>query len=100
MKPFTLEEANDIVEDFEDVIGTAFGNSFDAPDITYVIAAPFDSSLHIPFIEAYHNKTHYNYSEEGEYDVLVIAMAEEGVEIYQNIREYVKAHGINYHFPA
>lgn len=81
-KPFTYEQAEEICEDFEDLVDTELvidGNKY------FV-----DKLLIVPF----------NSEQEG-YDVLFVASFTEDPNntITQTIRDYITNNGVNYNFP-
>ena len=102
--PYTREEATEITEDFEDLIGTEIVMGDPATEIMYVALAPASFENHKDYAETYHQKIMadpgYVYESRGNlYDVAVI-IGEPGHFTLKNIRDYVAEAGIPYNFPA
>jgi len=105
--PFTLEEATDIAEDFEDLIDTDFamGNSL-VYEVNNVVVSPYEEEDKTKFAAYYHEtkdaqialKTYMG----NEYDVIVFAYDIDDVTnyIFTDIRTFVEQRGINYAFPG
>jgi len=102
--PLTLEKANDIIEDFEDLIETEFTFQSAVYEINHVLVTPFSNEDKRTFLLAYANTSDAAKALEfytgADYDVMVIAhkMTGEKEVIARTIREYVTQHGINYNF--
>ena len=104
--PFTLEEATEIADDFEDLEDTefSFGEST-AYMVHKVIIAPFGNQERAEFIAQYESTRNGKQSLEAytgnEYEVLLVAadLADEERLVYLHIREFVAEKGIKYSFP-
>jgi hypothetical protein len=105
-QPFNLATAQDICEDFEDLIDTEIG--FGSSVVLYidnVLVCPFDENIRQKFAECYH-QTHNaaqamsEYSG-NDYDVMVFATHPEEPKgyTYMDIRTFVEQTGISYNFP-
>ncbi len=106
--PFTLEEAIDIQEDFEDLVDTDFKPDASSPvfEITNVLVCPFNDHDKKLFADR------YNLAKEDEdplsaytgteYDVIVFALnlVDESNYIYIDIRSFAERMGINYTYPG
>jgi hypothetical protein len=102
LKPLTLDQATEIAEDFEDLIGTALGDLKNDPDITHVVIGPYNADELPAFIFDLHLRgssgSYHNSADE--YDVWVIVMNEDGTaDECIAIREYISTRGIYYNFP-
>ena len=104
--PFTLEEAEEICEDFEDLIDTEFkvGTS-PLLLVEDVVIAPFSEAEKNSFVESYSDTRN---AEEalglytgGDYDVVLITSADEADSTfsYIDIRTFANLRGIKYSFP-
>lgn len=101
-KPFTLEQAIEIAEDFEDLVDTELNNR---PPIDYVTIGPANLTIEDEaFFNAVkempaHRDSYTHHS--NEYDVYIIWMsADLGITEMTDIRTLVEANGIQYNFPA
>lgn len=104
--PFSLEDAHEIAEDFEDLIDTDFNIG---KGLTYfidnVLVCPHNPDDQKLFLSNYH----YSKNKEGsldfykgnEFDVVVLAYDIDDETNYTSIdiRTYVEHRGINYNFP-
>lgn len=100
--PFTLEEAIDIAEDFEDLIGTELNRM---PPITYVAVGPYDLGMepgYIQIIDSNAGNSEFQYSYSGDdYDVYVIwTKPDSDTDEIIDIRTIAQAIGIPYKFPS
>lgn len=106
MAAFTLEEAQEIREDFEDLEGTELIIHTDEAlscEVEHVAVAPFDREDCDVFLEAYNTNNNpteaLNVYNGADYDVIIIARSENNELIIQRIREYIEANGVRYNFP-
>ncbi len=106
MAAFTLEEAQEIREDFEDLEGTELIIHTEEAlrcEVEYVAVAPFDREDCDVFLEAYNTNNNpteaLNVYNGADYDVIIIARSENNELIIQRIREYIEANGVRYNFP-
>jgi len=105
--PFTLEEATDIAEDFEDLIDTDFavGNSL-VFEVNNVLVCPYDDDEKKKFAVHYHDTKDgqiFLKSYKGsEYDVIVFAYDIDDITSYSytDIMTFTEQRGINYTFPG
>ena len=99
LKPLTLEQAAEIADDFEDLIGSCI-QGFDSPEITHVVVGPFNREQFPDFLQnnVFANELAYE-NPENEYDVLVIAVNNSELEAVEYIRDYISSRGIRYNFP-
>jgi len=108
--PFSFEEAEEICEDFEDLIDTEF--TLPSADksavflIDAVVVCPFGEQDKLKFIEYYHRVKDaaaslgdYNGDE---YDVILLfsSAAGEANNSYLGIRKFAVEQGIKYNFPS
>ena len=105
--PFTLEEATDIAEDFEDLIDTDFavGNSL-VFEVNNVLICPYEDEDKKKFASHYHETKDVQIALKSyvgnEYDVIVFAYNIDDIADYNytDIRTFVEQRGINYSFPG
>lgn len=97
--PFTRQQAEEIAEDFEDLIGTSLGSSSASPEITHVLPAPFDRSQQELFIQNVIAGNDHWIDPKGEYDVLILGIENDKPELVFYIGDYIIANGINYNLP-
>ena len=105
LQAFTYEEAQDIAEDFEDIIDTEDIKGGAKAVIDAVVIAPYHIVTQFPSPEEYYKSPDAQQPVEEEqgalYAVLVVMSAPGDDKIMlQDITEYVAANGINYSFPA
>ncbi len=103
---FTLAQATDIAEDFDDLIGTKIKVS---PELVWkidgVFVCPFNEDDKKMFAEFYQNSGDENMSIDfykgDEYDVIIFAFNVEDKNEYTviPIRDFIDFRGINYNFP-
>lgn len=88
---FTLEEAEEICEDFEDLKDTEFLYGGDMVLVDDVVAVPANESLQPQETAA-----------ENGYDVVIIASGAppRNMQYCISIREYVTLKGVSYNFPS
>lgn len=104
--PFTLEEANEIAEDFEDLIDTEFSLNNDVFLIDSVTVCPFNEDDKEIFTEAFHQTKDYPQSiafySGNEFDVIILAShaADEANYTWISIRNFAAEKGIKYNFPS
>jgi hypothetical protein len=106
--PFTLQEAIDIQEDFEDLIDTDFKPDASSPvfEITNVLVAPYNEEDKKRFAENYHlakeDEDPLSFYTGTEYDVIVFAynLVDKSNYIYMPIRSFAERMGINYNYPG
>lgn len=106
---FTYEQAQEICEDFEDLIGTELVLQTGKPikcEIETVCIIPIDEAGRKTFMETYlatfdteQALAAYNGKE---YDVVIIAhsVADKNEVIVQPIEEYISRNGVRYNFPG
>lgn len=106
-QPFTKEQAIEISEDFEDIIGTRLKLSqAEIYRIENVIYSPLNESEKVQFVENYKNSKDQEaaiafYGGE-DFDVILFVtdVDDRSQYFYFNIRTYVGQQGINYRFPV
>ena len=105
--PFTLEEAREIWDDFEDLKDTEF--KLDSPTVFLVhdvVVTPFDEEDRQKFVHAYSRTKDSEASLTGytgtEYDVMIVAydVDDETNLSYIDIRTFAAYKGIKYSFPV
>jgi hypothetical protein len=101
---YTFEEAAEMMEDFEDLLGTEIVMGSPATEIWYVTAAPSDVEDQPGFAEEHHQNVmadaSYVYKNDvDQYDVVLI-IGQPGSFTIKNIRDYVAEAGIGYNFPV
>ena len=107
LTPFTLEEAEEIREDFEDLVDTEFkiGSS---PEmlVDAVIISPFDTADKDNFAERYYiardSDNALSQYAGSDYDVMLITSEADSQTNYSyiGIREFAEIRGIKYEFPV
>lgn len=107
--PFTYEQAEEICEDFEDLVDTELVIKADTPVkcvVDQVCIMPFDEADKAVFMEAYHASGNplqalSTYGGD-EFDVVIIAanIKNEKEVVLQPIEEYIAANGVQYNFPG
>jgi hypothetical protein len=104
--PFTLEEAKEIAEDFEDLKDTEF--NIDTPYefmVHDVVVCPFNQADKKTFVDGYYRSKDQSESirffKGNDYDVILFAfdVDDEANYTYINIRDFVLEKGIKYNFP-
>jgi hypothetical protein len=104
-RPFTLQQANSIVNDFKHLVGTSFK---DDPEmaIQNIEVAPFDEENKRIFVDNYSRFGHRHDSLNGYvghfYDVLVMAKSADPAEnkvAFEHIRQYAREGHMTYVFP-
>jgi len=104
--PFTLEEATDIAEDFEDLIDTDFDVDGAVYEVLDVLISPFHEQDGKDFIEVYRvskdKETSLSAYTGDEYDVIVFAcdINDADRHTYIDIRSFTEQKGIRYNFSA
>ncbi len=105
--PFTKDEAIDICDDFEDLIGTKFSNEdYTLCKISDVVVAPFGDELFKIYMSYYvslANKSEaIGFYTGNDYDVYVLAHEVEDSSLfhYVTIRDYAELKGVTYTFPV
>lgn len=107
--PFTYEQAEEICEDFEDLIDTELVIKTDTPVrcvIDHVCIAPFSEGDKAVFMDAYalsrNPAQSLSFYKGEEFDVLIIAanIQNEKELVVQRIEEYIAANGVQYNFPG
>jgi hypothetical protein len=90
-RPFTLEEAEEICEDFEDLKDTEFSYNGNLILVDDVIVAPSSQIVDLPASAPGENG----------FDVTIIASsADPGTQYRISIREYIDLKGVSYNFPS
>lgn len=104
--PFSLEEASEICEDFEDLIDTEFKISASPLLLVEdVVIAPFSEADKRIFINSYSDSRNaenaLNQYTGSNYDVLLITSSEEPRSTFSfvDIRTFANLRGIKYSFP-
>ena len=107
LTPFTKEEAIDICDDFEDLIGTKFSNEESIlMKIDNVVIGPYYDEDITAFASNYlltkDKDAALSFYNNDEYDVFVIAYPVDDKEqyFYTNIRSFAGVNGVNYQFPV
>jgi len=104
--PFTLEQARDIAEDFEDLIDTDIKMDDGIYEVIDVIISPFSEDAGRFFIDEFlltkdkvASLAFYN---SGEYDVVVFAgnINDPEKNVFIDIRTFAGQRGISYNFPC
>jgi len=110
--PFTLEQANEIIEDFEDLVDTEINLPSGFFAINHVVVTPFSNEDKRTFFHTYADTSDVSqaisFYRGGDFDVLIIAykivvpdaLLEDREVVAMPIKEYVARFGINYNFPA
>ncbi len=106
-RPFTLEDAVEVQDDFEDLKDTEFKTG---TSIVYtvhdVIISPFNEDDKLKFIDRYSQTKDCRESLNGysgsEYDVLLVVydVEDETKYTYTSIRTFAATKGIKYNFPV
>lgn len=106
LSELTLEQAEEIREDFEDLEGTELIIHTDEAlscEVEHVAISPFSREDCEVFLESYNannNPTEALAAYKGTgYDVIIIARLQNNDIIIQRIREYIEANGVRYNFP-
>jgi len=105
--PFTLEDATEIAEDFEDLVDTDFsmGNSL-VYEVNNVLVCPYEEADKKKFAALYHETKDAQIASKSytgnEYDVIVFSynIDDTNSYIYTDIRTFTEQRGINYSFPG
>jgi hypothetical protein len=103
--PFTLEEATDIAEDFEDLIDTDFEFDGAVYEVIDVMIAPFEEEEGKNFIAHYsrtkNKEVALSVYTGSKYDVIVFACDIDAADKYTciDIRTFTDQKGIRYNFP-
>lgn len=107
MTPFTLEEAIEICEDFEDLKDTEFNIGTSTEYLIHdVVISPFNEEDTQEFIDNYFatkdSAMSLSFYRGSEYDVLIFAydVADETDYIHITIRTFTHQKGVSYNFPA
>lgn len=106
---FTLEQAQEIAEDFEDLIDTDVVEKEGVPlTVTHVVVCPYDEEDKTQFAadcvtDADQPEKLLLMYDTDEYDVIIISQEPdtEGDNLYDvtDIRSYISQNGVNYNFP-
>ena len=107
LTPFTLEEAEEICEDFEDLVDTEFKiGASPVMLVENVVAAPFASADKDSFAERYFASRDrhdaLSFYAGADYDVLVITYEADDDTNFSHIgiRDFAELRGIKYEFPV
>ena len=107
LMPFTIEDAAEICEDFEDLIDTEFKiGSSPVLFIDNVCIAPFEEADKNSFVESYYQTKNIEYALSAytgsEYDVILITCEADNETNYSyiDIRKFASLRGIQYSFPV
>jgi len=110
-QPFTLEEARDIAEDFEDLVDTDIVEKEGILlTVTHVVVSPFNKDEQEVYAinciggEVYAEEQMLEYGPQG-YDVIIISQdleTDTNSRLFDitGIRTYIANNGIKYNFPA
>ncbi len=106
---FTREQAEEICEDFEDLVDTdiTIHSEEDAMEciIDHVVMVPHDKALQQQFLQIYSAGKNLMEAQSlysgDEYDVLILACNanDEDEVVILPIREYIEENGVGYNFP-
>lgn len=103
-KPFTLQEAEQVCNYFQYLVGKELIDGDNESEITYIAISPFNID---PSFADYHHLNEgladYKYTNpENEYDVIAIVMEYNSSDenLCRNIRSLVTEKGIAYNFPT
>jgi hypothetical protein len=98
---FTLEQATEIIEDFEDLVGTEIVMGNRDTEIQYITTAPVGLASYISFAENFHvsNGTNIYENQDDEHEIIVI-IGQPGSFTVKTIKDYVVEAGIGYNFPS
>ncbi|GAA4467810.1 hypothetical protein GCM10023093_24260 [Nemorincola caseinilytica] len=106
LRPFTLEEAEEICEDFEDLKDTEFALEGRPYMVEDVVVCPFETTEKEAFFAAYENGERNVISSADTdaplYDVILIVSdldANDGLS-FMSVRQYVAGKGVIYNFPV
>ena len=103
---FTLEEATDIAEDFEDLVDTDFEMDGVVYEVLAILVCPYSTAEVQVFIDNYlltnDQESCLNNCSGNEYDVILLARdaADEQNVSFPDIRTFVAQKGILYNFPG
>jgi hypothetical protein len=102
--PYTFEQASEIIEDFEDLIGTEIVMGNRDTEIYYITQASFGLNSYVDYARQHHelvtsNPAHIYENATNEYEVIVI-IGQPGSFTAKPIKEYVSEAGIGYNFPV
>ncbi|MCW3123607.1 MAG: hypothetical protein JWQ38_3099 [Flavipsychrobacter sp.] len=104
LTPFTLDEATEIWDDFEDLKDTEFHLAAIEYFVHDVVICPFHEADKAKFIQLYDSvkdgKVALEAYSGAEYDVMIVAcdVADESVFSYVSIRSFAVEKGISYNF--
>ncbi|MGN6476201.1 MAG: hypothetical protein ACTHKV_03160 [Flavipsychrobacter sp.] len=105
-KPFTYEQAEEICEDFEDLVDTELVIEGVQHYIDHVIIVPFSTADQALFIQSYREAGNMlpaldNYTGD-QYDVIIIASKMQDINDITtiDIRKYIEDNGVSYNFPG
>lgn len=104
-KPFTYEQAEEICEDFEDLIDTELVIDGQKYFVDKLLIVPFDNEARDRFMKVYYTSGNVtdnpDLNDANEYDVLFIASSTDnpGNTTTQFIRDYIANNGVIYNFP-
>jgi hypothetical protein len=104
LHPFTLQQAQEITEDFEDIIDTEQGRGGVKMVIDAVLIRPYDEARRDRPLEEYYNSEYIEIEDDEDPDVqyvvlVVMSTIDGGAVSVLDITDYVAANGINYNFP-
>lgn len=105
IKPFTFEDAEEILEDFEDLIDTEFVWEDRMVIVDGLLVCPYNSTDKDVFFEAYSKGEDLDDIMESykgdDFDVIIAVcdVANEDLVSYISIGDYVTQKGINYNLP-
>lgn len=105
--PFTLDEANEIAEDFEDLVDTEINTGQGKVYVIHnVVVCPFDEPGKQLFADNYRKTKDknelINFHKGDEYDVVIFAYDADDEADYNwfDIRTFAERRGIKYNFPG
>jgi hypothetical protein len=104
--PFTLDDAREICEDFEDLIDTEFRYAGTDILVENVVVTPYAEPAKTDFLVALANANNAmellsEYEADG-YDVVIVGLVDDNGEPkhYIPVTQYVAENGINYNLPS
>ncbi|MBS1587176.1 MAG: hypothetical protein JSS82_16705 [Bacteroidetes bacterium] len=104
LHPYTYQQAQEIAEDFEDIIDTEQSRGGVKMVVDSILIRPYDEASRDLPLEDYYNSEYVEIEDEqrpdAKYVVLVVMTAIDGGDVLVlDIADYVAANGINYNFP-
>lgn len=105
LHPFTDQQAQEIAEDFEDIIDTERSRGGVKMVIDNILIRPYDEARRDQPLEDYYNSEYIEVEDsentDAQYVILVVmSTLDDGSVSVLDIVDYVAANGINYNFPS